>query len=76
MLMNDKTDSVTLKQFLWLIDRNLESENEKIQICRQNDWDTYDEIAVGSDLLMPFYDHRVICIQAVDENTIRLDIEW
>lgn len=66
-----------LYELLDVYDYNRESETEKIQICRPNsDWDDCDEVFAGSVLLLPLYNAEVKEIGAVDENIIRVDIEW
>jgi hypothetical protein len=68
---------ITLNDLLDLIDYNRESETEKIQICRpDSDWDDCDEVGTSSALLCPFGNAEVKCIGAVDENVIRVDIDW
>lgn len=68
--------TITLVDLLELIDKALESRTEKIQICSDDDWDEFDELAVGSELLVPFYQYKVNCIWAAGRNTIRVDLDW
>ena len=68
--------TITLVDLLQLIDSALESRTEKIQICKSDEWDEYDELAVGSELLVPFYQYKVKCIWTAGENIIRIDLDW
>ena len=66
-----------LYELLDVYDYNRESETHKIQICRPNsDWEDWDEVLAGSVLLLPLYNAKVKEIGAVDEDIIRVDIEW
>ena len=65
---------VTLKQLLHAIDSELESDSSKIQIC-EYDWDTYSEFPLCSRLLEPYYDRRIVCLEAIKEDVIRVEIE-
>lgn len=47
-----------------------------IQICKDDDWDTYDSFAPNSKLFKSFYDKRVKCAEAVDYDEIRVDLDW
>lgn len=69
-------NKITLIDLLKLFDTDLESSKDKIQICDANDWDVYDEICLCSDLLKPFYGCEVLCMGAIKEDTIRVDINW
>ena len=65
---------MTLKQLLLAIDSELESDSSKIQIC-EYDWDTYSEFPLCSRLLGPYYDRRIVCLEAIEEDVIRVEIE-
>ena len=68
---------MTLNELLDVIDYNRDSTTEKIQICKpDSDWDDCDEVATSSALLCPFGNARVKEIGAVDENVIRVSIDW
>ena len=68
---------MTLNELLDVIDYNRESEYEKIQICRPDaNWDDCDEVLTSSALLCPFGNAKVNSIGAVNENVIRVDIDW
>lgn len=63
---------MTLFELLVLIG---EYEDEKIQISSEDDWETYDEFCVGSILLKPFYDLKIISIAAIEHNIFRVDLD-
>ena len=66
-----------LYKLLDAIDYNRESTREKLQICRpDSDWDEYDEVLTSSSLLLPFYELEVEEIEAIDEDVIRVSLEW
>lgn len=66
-----------LYELIDVYDYNRESETQKIQICRPNaNWEDYDEVMSGSVLLLPLYNAKVLEIGAIDENVLRVDIEW
>lgn len=68
---------MTLEELLDVIDYSRESENEKLQVCRPDgNWDEFDEVGTSSALLVPLYKAKVNTIQAVDEDIIRVDIDW
>ena len=68
---------MTLNELLDVIDYNRDSTIEKIQICRpDSDWDDCDEVLTSSALLCPFGNAKIRCIGAVDENVIRVEIDW
>lgn len=46
-----------------------------IQICKDDDWDTYDSFTPNSKLLKPFVNAKVLCAEAVDADEIRVDIQ-
>lgn len=69
-------NKITLIDLLELFDSSLESSKDKVQICDVNDWDVYDEIRLCSDVLKPLYGCEVICMAAISEDTIRVDINW
>lgn len=66
-----------LFELLNVIDYNRESTVEKIQICRPDgNWDDCDEVSSSSALLIPLYQCKVTCLEAIEQNVIRIDIEW
>ena len=66
-----------LNELLDAIDYNRDSEIEKLQIVRPDgDWDDVDEVGTSSALLCPFGNAKVKEIGAVDENVIRVSIDW
>lgn len=68
---------VKLKHLLDLIDYNRESPNERIQVVKPNsDWDEIDEVGTASALLLPLYEAEIKCIEAVEKDIIRVDIDW
>ena len=68
---------IKLKQLLDVLDYDRESETEKIQICRPNeDWDNVDEVSTASGLLLPLYEAEILCMEAVDKDIIRIEIDW
>lgn len=68
---------MTLNELLDVIDYNRDSTTEKIQICKpDSDWDDCDEVATSSALLCPFGNAKVKVIGAVDEDVIRVEIDW
>ena len=68
---------MTLKDLLDAIDPNRESTEEAIQLCRYDgEWDDFDEVVVSSLLLLPLYTAKVDEIQAINENIIRVAIDW
>lgn len=68
---------IKLHQLLDAIDYNRETTLEKIQVCKPNsDWEEYDEVLASSALLLPLYQAEVTTIQAIEEDVIRIDIDW
>ena len=68
---------MTLGELIDVIDNDRESELDKIQICRPHEnWEDYDEVIASSALLVPLYDCKVKTIEAIEEYTIRVDIDW
>ncbi len=69
---------IKLWQLLDAIDYNRDSATEKIQICRPNGdgWDDVDEVSTSSALLLPIYKAEIKEIGAVEENVIRVSIDW
>ena len=68
---------VKVKDLLDLIDYNRESERELIEVCRMGgDWEEYDTTCTASALLVPIYEAPVKCMEAIDSNRIRIDIDW
>ena len=66
-----------LYELIDVYDYNRESETQKIQICIPNaNWEDFDEVMAGSVLLLPLYNAKVLEIGAIDENVLRVDIEW
>ncbi len=71
------TERIKLKQLLDAMDYNRESTTEKVQICRPNEgWDDYDEVAICSAILLPMYEAEITCMEAIDKDVIRIDIDW
>lgn len=59
------------------IDYNRESDDEIIQVCRcGGNWGKVDEIATSSSLLLPLYTANILCMEAVEANVIRIEIDW
>lgn len=72
-------DGIMLKvcDLLDAIDYNRESDNEIIQVCRcGGEWDEVDEIATSSSLLLPLYTAKILCMEAIEANVIRIEIDW
>ena len=68
---------MTLNELLDVIDYNRESETQKIQLCRPGaNWEDCDEVSTSSALLCPFGNAKVKEIGAIDEDVIRVDIDW
>lgn len=68
---------MTVRELLDVVDYNRESTIEKIEVCRPSmNWEDVDEVGTSSALLIPLYDARIVCMAAVAENVIRIDIEW
>ena len=66
-----------LYELIDVYDYNRESETKKIQICRPNEnWEDCDEVSTCSAILIPFYGFTVKEIGAIDEDVIRVDLEW
>lgn len=66
-----------VSELLDAIDYNRESETETIQVCRcGGEWDEVDETATSSTLLLPLYTANIKCLEAIDANVIRIDIDW
>ena len=65
-----------LYELLDVIDYNRESQNEKLQICTKDGWDEFDEVLTSSMLLLPLYKADVKAVGAIEENVIRVDIDW
>lgn len=74
LMQGSNVHGMTLKQLLLAIDSELESDSSKIQICEFN-WDIYSEFPLCSRLLEPYYDRRVVCLEAIGEDVIRVEIE-
>lgn len=74
LMQGSNVHGMTLKQLLLAIDSELESDSSKIQIC-EYDWDTYSEFPLCSRLLEPYYDRRIVCLEAIKEDVIRVEIE-
>lgn len=68
---------MTLGELIDVIDYHREYEHDKIQICRPHEnWEDFDEVITSSALLVPLYDCKVKAIEAIEEYTIRVDIDW
>lgn len=67
-----------LYELLDVIDPGRCSELERIQIVDPNgdSWDSCDEVSIGSPLLLPLNNFDVKCIEAIDKNVIRIDVDW
>ena len=74
LMQGSNAHGMTLKQLLLAIDSELESDSSKIQIC-EYDWDIYSEFPLCSRLLKPYYDRRVVCLEAIEGDVIRVEIE-
>ena len=47
----------------------------KIQICQPGrNWEDYDEVNIGSELLIPFWDFSVQRLSAIETDMIRVDL--
>jgi len=62
---------MTLGELIKVLDSNT-----SFQICKEDDWDTYDSFSPNSKLLKPFVNAKVLCVEAVDVDEIRVDIDW
>lgn len=60
-----------LKELLMVFDNETE-----IQICKKDDWEDYDTLKTGSDLLRLVEDKMVRCVEAMDLDVIRVDLRW
>ena len=66
-----------LWELIDVIDCNRDSDIEKLEICRpDSDWEDFDTCLARSAILVPLYQQNVKCIGAVDENVIRVEIDW
>lgn len=48
----------------------------KLQICKEDDWEEYDEIYTYNSLLKLLLDKEIKAIEAVGEGTLRVDLKW
>ena len=74
LMRGSNVHGMTLKQLMLAIDSEFDSVASKIQICEM-DWDTYSEFPLCSRLLEPYYDRKVVCLEAIKEDVIRVEIE-
>lgn len=59
------------------IDRNGISTSEFIQIVRPDgEWCEYETLCVSSVMLKPIYDKEIKCLSAIEEDVIRISIDW
>lgn len=66
-----------LWELIDVIDHERESKIEYLEICRPNgNWEDCDLCLTSSALLIPLYHQTVKAIGAVEENIIRVDIDW
>lgn len=64
-------DPITLRQLLQYLD----SEDEVIQISTYGEWERVDEFWANSPLLEPFLDYKIMCLGAIDKDTIRVTLD-
>ena len=65
---------MTLGEIIDLFDRN--REYLKLQIGKEDGWKEYDEIYTYNSLLKLLLDKEIKAIEAVDEDTLRVDLKW
>ena len=67
---------ITLGELLDLFDYERTS-GMLIQICDEvGDWDAYDELSIGSQLLYPLEQCKVLEVGAIEKDILRVNIDW
>lgn len=49
-------------------------EDVQIQICTEDCWDEFDTFKVSSKFLIPFYNLKVLELEAIDTDVFRVDL--
>lgn len=66
---------MTLNELLNIFDRD--RDELVIQVCEKDDWEKFDELSSSSNIINTFLGNKkVLCASAIEEDVIRIDLEW
>ena len=50
--------------------------DRKVQVCRKDDWDKYDELEIDNTVIGVLENYEIIGFAAIAEDVIRVDLKW
>ena len=64
-----------LKELIDIYDKHREYDR-KVQVCRKDDWDEYDELETDNTVIEALENYEIIDFAAIAEDVIRVDLKW